>query len=358
MAVVDYSASMIQTFEFYKVDPFTWKDNDRITTIKSATITRDSTDDTLGYCSIDGTDLSGEFYIRIYLVIIQNGYRFREPLGTFLIQTPSYTFNGKRKENSVDGYTPLIELKENQPEIGYAIEKGENALDYAYRNTRDNLRAPVVKPIENDNDIIKNDGGFVSNTDDTWLSFNQDLLSNISRHYEVTPLGEILISPDQDPLSKGFRFEYKDDGLSILYPEISLKKDLYGIPNTVYVIYSDNKKELRSYVYNNDPGSPTSSVNRGRVITKRLINPQGLISADQSEVDEFAKRTLKEASTIECEISYTHGYCPVQIGDCVRISYKRAGLEDIRATVIRQIIQCDTGCSVSETARFKLSLWK
>ena len=45
--------SMKQTFEYYIVDPGTWKDKKLITNAKSSTINRDSEAETLGSASID-----------------------------------------------------------------------------------------------------------------------------------------------------------------------------------------------------------------------------------------------------------------------------------------------------------------
>ena len=106
----DWSASMQQTFEYYVVDPGTWKDIKRLDNVKSSTINRDWEADTLGSASIDMVESLGECYIRIYLIAIQNGLKEKFPLGTFLIQTPSTNFDGKITNVSVDAYTPLIEL--------------------------------------------------------------------------------------------------------------------------------------------------------------------------------------------------------------------------------------------------------
>lgn len=64
---VDWTKSMQQTYEFYKVDPLTWLDDAKINTIKSCTINRDSGDETLGSATFDGDEMDGEFYIRVYL---------------------------------------------------------------------------------------------------------------------------------------------------------------------------------------------------------------------------------------------------------------------------------------------------
>ena len=54
---------MEQTYEFYKVDPNSWRDSERVTTITSCTITRDASNSTLGSVSISMTEDIGECYI-------------------------------------------------------------------------------------------------------------------------------------------------------------------------------------------------------------------------------------------------------------------------------------------------------
>ena len=112
--MADWTASMQQKFEYYIVDPGTWKDVSIIDNVKSCTISRDADAETLGSATINVTESVGECYIRIYLITIQNGVTEKHPLGTFLVQTPSSSFNGKVRDVSMYAYTPLLELKENQ----------------------------------------------------------------------------------------------------------------------------------------------------------------------------------------------------------------------------------------------------
>ena len=67
--------------------------------------------------------------------------------------------------------------------------------------------------------------------------------------------------------------------------------------------------------------------------------------------------TQKSLSTLEYEVTYTHGYCPVRLGDCVRLDYAKAGLSGVKAKVISQSIDCVPGCPVTETAVFTTKLW-
>ena len=350
----DWLSSMQQTFEYYVVDPGTWKDSRRITTVTSCDISRDSTSETLGSASITVTETLGECYIRAYLVTVQNDITEKHPLGTFLVQTPSLNFDGKVQSLSADAYTPLLELKENPPPIGYSVLEGENVMERAYLLTREHVRAPVVKP--QDSSVLHYD--FVADTNDTWLTFITDLIANAKFIFTLDEMGRILFSPKQNTASLQPVWTYDDDGKSILYQDISVSKDLYKIPNVVEVIYSNGSDQYYARVVNDDPASPVSTVNRGREIIHRVTDPGLVGDPTKNQIEEYAKQLLKEMSVIECTVSYTHGYCPVRVGDCVRLNYSRAGLVGVKAKVISQSIRCEPGCPVSEAAVFTTKLWE
>ena len=136
-----------------------------------------------------------------------------------------------------------------------------------------------------------------------------------------------------------------------------MKHDLYGLPNVVEVVYSNGSDNYYSRVVNDDPSSPISTVNRGREIVYRDTNPSIAGAPNNTQVKEYAERLLKELSSIEYTISYTHGYCGNRIGDCVRLNYNRAGIDNIKAKVISQTIKCEPGCPVKEKAVFTAKLW-
>ena len=351
--MVDWTASMQQTFEYYLVDPHTWTDKQLITNVKSCSISRDEEADTLGSASIDVTDSLEECYVRVYLITIQNGVKDKHPLGTFLVQTPSFSFDGKSKTVSVDVYTPLLELKENPPPIGYSILKDQNIMDIAYRLVRENARAPVVKAVSDEKLFMD----FVSNTDDTWISYLTDLIANAKFKFGLDEMGRILFLPEQDTASLQPVWTYDDSNSSILYPDFDMDHDLYGIPNVVEVLYSGESGYYYSRVENNDENSPISIKNRGREIIHRVTNPDISGNPTQGYIDQYATRLLRELSCLEYTISYTHGYCPVRIGDCVRLNYERAGITDVKAKVISQSIKCESGCPVTEKAVFTTKLW-
>lgn len=348
----DWTKSMQQTFEYYVVDPNTWKDSKQINTVTKSSISRDSSAETLGSASIDITGGLDECYIRIYLVTIQNGITEKFSLGTFLVQTPSYTFDGKIKTVSLDAYTPLIELKEKLPPVGYSLLKDENVMTRAYQLTRENVRAPVVEPKCPTNLYYD----FVSETSDTWLIFISDLISNAKYEFDLDELGRILFAPKQDTASLQPVWTYDDDNSSILYSDVTTERDLYGIPNVVEVVYSKNNDNYFARVENKDENSPISIPNRGREIVHRVTDPDLVGDPTNNQIQEYAERLLREFSSLEYTVTYKHGYCPVRLGDCVRLNYTRAGLNNVKARVISQNITCEPGCPVEEKATFTIKI--
>lgn len=350
----NWTASMQQTFEYYIVDPGTWKDVELIDSVKSCRISRDLEAETLGSATVDAVGSIGECYIRVYLITIQNGVKERHSLGTFLVQTPSASSDGKTKLVSMDAYTPLMELKEKSPALGYSMLKGDNIMSTAYRLTDENVRAPVVKT-SHDKTLYDD---FVASTDDTWLSFLSDLMANAKYEFGLDEMGRILFLPEQEISALQPVWTYTDDNSSILYPELQMDHDLYGIPNVVEVIYSNSSGHFYAKAVNDDSNSPTSTVSRGREIMHRITDPD--LSGDPTEhqIKEYAEQMLRNLSSIEYTITYTHGYCPVRLGDCVRLNYARAGLVNVNAKVISQSIKCEPGCPVTEKAIFTKKLWR
>lgn len=351
--MTDWLSTMQQTFEYYIVDPGTWKDARKLDTVISSTINRDLNTETLGSASISVTESLDECYIRIYLITIQNEVESKYPLGTFLIQSPSYSFDGKITNVTMDAYTPLLELKENPPPLGYSILKNANILDNAYRIVREQVRAPVIET-EANNKLYSD---FIANTDDTWISFIIDLLLNANYELTLDEMSRVLFQPIQKTSALKPVWTYDDGNSSILYPELDINHDLYGIPNVVEVVYSNGEVYYVGRAVNDDKDSPISTVNRGREILHRVINPGIAGEPTKNQINDYAKTLLKEMSSVEYKITYTHGYCPVRIGDCVRLDYSRAGLNNIKAKVISQSIKCEPGCPVTETAVYTKELW-
>ena len=260
----------------------------------------------------------------------------------------------------MDAYTPLLELKENPPPIGYYIPKKSVILDNAYQIVREHVRAPVVPAVCSEK--IYND--FIANTEDNWLTFTRDLIENAKYTFGLDELGRILFLPKQETASLQPVHTFDDGNSSILHADFSMQHDLYGIPNVVEVLYTTSaitgdylKDVYYSRVVNDDPNSPISTVNRGREIIHRVTNPNMVGESTENQIHEYAAKLLEELSTLEYSLTFTHGYYPVRLGDCIRLNYTRAGVTDAKAKIVSQTIKCVPGCPVTTKAVFTTKLW-
>lgn len=352
---IDWTRSMQQTYEFYIVDPDTWRNRTRLTTVISCSITRDLNSELCGSASIECEETLDECYVRIYLVCVQDGIKESVPLGTYLVQTPSSNYDGRVQKNSMDAYSPLLELKDSRPEYGYAIMKDANVMDMAYNLTREHLRAPVVSA--SDDTTLQSD--FLSDFDnDTWLSFLSDLIAVAKYSFSEDEMGKIMFTPAQKLAAMRPRWTFDDNNSSIILPDVSVERDLYGVPNVVEVLYSSDTNFKIARAVNDDPTSPISTVNRGREVVYRESNPSSLVNPSQEIIDQYAQELLEAKSSFECNVSFKHGYCGVRTGDCVLLNYERAGLNNVKAMITSQTIDCRTGCLVSAKAVYTKRLWE
>lgn len=359
MSTVDWTKSMQQSFEYYIVDPYTWQDESILDCILSSSIDKDYDKSTICTATISATEELDECYIRIYLIVIQDGVRYKFALGTFLVQTPSLGFNGKYKTYNINAYSPLLELNDVLPPIGYFAPKNSNIMDLAYELCCEYARAPIT-PAKCDT-LLTDD--LIANTDDTWLTFLTSMMAYAKYKFSLDPMGRILFEPIQSSSILQPVWTFNDDNSSLLYPDVTVDRDLYGIPNTVEVLYSVSNANgyanpYISQVENNDVNSPISIINRGRKVVHRETNPSFSGDMTEEQIDEYSKELLKSLSALEFTVSYSHGYCPVNIGDCAYLNYTKAGLTDIKAIIKTQTIECKTGCKISETATYTKSLWE
>lgn len=352
--MIDWTSSMQQSFQYFKIHPITWKEMAKVDNIQSCSITWDAEKDTLGSASFEITGDMEECYIRPYLVVNQNGSEEKFSLGTFLVQPSSSNFDGVVRTRNADGYTPLIELKETYPDIGYTIHKDLNIMEQAYQLTKGNMRGPVVQPFCKEKLI----DDFPAKSDETWCDFIVKLMGNASYSFSLDETSRVLFSPYQRTSTLMPVYTFNDDNSSILGKTISATDDMYGVPNMIEVIYSGSYGYYRAVEKNEDENSPISIQGRGRVIQSRITNPEITGTPSQPIIDQYCKKAIDDASTLQKEVTYSHGYVPtVRIKDCVRLNYRRAGIENVKAKVIRQTLNCTTGIEVQETAVFTDSLY-
>ncbi len=344
-AVIDWTKEMRQTFEFYEVDPRTWQNVRLLPQVVSAEITCDDELPTGGSATFEASEDVGEVYVRTYLVAEQGGERSAECLGTHMAQTCSDDHDGKSRLLKLEAYTSLIELKGDCPPLGHHVSAGRLAGDAAAQAAAEHCRAPV----DGSPGAVALAVHYRCEPDQTWLDLVAALAAKEGRRPYPTPLGRITFIPGRNAAALVPVWKFTDDTASIVRPEISHARDYYGVPNRVEVVWSGEAGCLSAIAENHSPDSPLSIENRGWVWLYRETSPD-LEDPTQEDVQAYADSLLTDLSTVDHEVTYTHGYVPaVKVGTCVELDLRRAKVR-ARAVVASQRIVCGTGCQVEERA--------
>lgn len=354
--MIDWTKSMRQSFEFYLVDPDSLTDIKKLDCVISASITYDYDSELFSYGTIECDYIGNEIYVRIYLIAEQNNETERHVIGTLMAQSPSKTLGTTRTSTTYQCYSVLLESRDKLLPLGYSLNKSARISTNAKDILDDSLRRPCISSITDNTETLFDT--FVSNPDDSPLSFVSDLLDKVDAHIEVTTYGDVLIVPNQQVNELSPVYVFKDDESSILYADLTVEKDIFAIPNRLEVYLSNAGGSMYSEAENNDQNSILSIPNRGRVIAKRETEPAITGTPTQAELDEYAKRTLHNLSELQYDITFEHGYHPdVAVGRCVLLNYGEE-FKNVRAYIKAQTIDCRTGCKITSTAVITENLWE
>lgn len=158
------------------------------------------------------------------------------------------------------------------------------------------------------------------------LRIINDLLSMVN--YESLSFdehGTAVATPYVSPDGRAEEFTYADGDESLMVPGVGQTLDLFSVPNKwVLVVSEPDRDPLVGTYTNNDPGSLTSTVTRGRTIVDFRTEVE---ATDQDALDARAERLAFEASQIYESIEFTSGMNPLHSGnDVYRISYSPLAL--------------------------------
>jgi hypothetical protein len=127
--------------------------------------------------------------------------------------------------------------------------------------------------------------------------------------------GRAVIAPYVSPQDRHPSYVYADDEVSVLHPEVIQELDLFSVANRWVLAMSEPDQDpIVSVFTNNDPGSPTSTVRRQRVITDFRTEIE---AADQSTLDGKVARLAFEASQVFEAVEFTTALMPFHGGNDV-----------------------------------------
>lgn len=239
------------------------------------------------------------------------------PQGTFLLSSP------KRRASAagvvtreVSAYDRLQIFTDTKATDRYAVAAGAVVTDaikaildnigVPYLLTASSSTLPTAKEWEPGTSFLRivNDLLDVINYDS--LSFDED--------------GRALVQPYRLPSSRPDEYTYADDADGLIVPEVEQELDLFGVANQWVLTVSDpDRPVLRSVYTNNSPGSPTSTVRRGRTITDFRTEQDAV---DQATLDAKVSRLAFEASQVYEAIPFDTALMPIHSGnDAYRLAY-------------------------------------
>lgn len=347
--MTDFTRGMRRSYEFWEVSRDTWLDVRRIDCITGGTIVRDLDKDTLGNASFEATGRIGECYVRTYLVAEQDGVTERHCLGTHLLQSSRMTHDGVTGSYPADGYTPLKELAESMPPIGYFVPSGSDAAQAAAEIVAAHCPAPVVTPAAS----FELSQAFCAEQSDTWLSFVAALIARAGLRMAIDPFGRVSFEPERDASSMRPTSTFDDGSASILRDKMTDETDLNDVPNVVEAVYSSDAGCMTARAVNDDPARASSTVSRGREVVKRITDPDVPDNPTQEQLERFVESKLLELSSVERTVTFSHGFDgETSVGSCVRLDCARS---DVRGNfVVRsQEITLDSECAVKASASSK-----
>ena len=104
--------------------------------------------------------------------------------------------------------------------------------------------------------------------------------------------GTLKASPYIAPSLRDADFHYETSAVSVILPDAEQNLDLFSIPNRwVLIVSNPDQPPLRAEITNASPLSPTSTINRGRIITKVVTDVE---APNQAVLNSLAERMRDE----------------------------------------------------------------
>lgn len=216
------------------------------------------------------------------------------PQGVFLLATPDRVLDPYNVvSRQVDGYDQLLVLQDDKVVDRYSVAAGvayTTAISTLI-GTVTGMTASIVPSALTLPAALEWEPGT------TKLRILNDLLSAIN--YESAffdEQGVLICRPYQSPQVRASEYTYDDGSATVRTGNATQTIDLFKVPNRWKLIKSEpDQAALTSLYTNSAPGSPTSTVSRGRTIPV-VITEQD--AADQATLDAKAARLGFEASQV------------------------------------------------------------
>jgi len=219
--------------------------------------------------------------------------------GVFLLSTPPRALTSTGSVvRAVSAYDLLQVVKDDCVDTRYTVAAGTNyvvavkALLDSAGVTAQNLTAttktlPVARDWEPGTSKLAIINALLSALNYRSLTFDEH--------------GTAVAAPYLSPTDAASEYLYVVDNKSVIFPEASELIDLFDVPNKWVLTVSDAERAVLTSTYTNaNANSPTSTVRRGRTITRFETTD----AADQATLDAKVARMAFESSQVFAKIEF------------------------------------------------------
>ena len=347
--MTDWAREYEATWRYFLVDKDTWRDIRPLQGVTSCKVKRSRNSAIPEDVQMEVEEaLPAESIVRVYLDATQDGIMERVPIVT-AVMTSDEEIHGTVEKSTLRGYGALMSLEDDSPAL-LATASGGTVVERAAAVCSSGI-APVVTPSDSTalSDVV------VADPKASKLAFaraiaakaNYDITSDAYGRTVFKRLPDLAVAPKATLI---------DDGKTVLIGNVKRKRDLRKVPNYCEVRATSGNSMIVGTAVNDDPNSEVSTVRRGRRVPLILDDPDDMPGGlSQSEVTQYARKKLEQASKVGCTVTYSHDFMPLEEGDCIRLV---RGSLDVTATIDSMTVTGSTSCRVEASASYEESYWR
>lgn len=268
------------------------------------------------------------------------------PLGIFMLSSPVRNHTDDGITQDVEAYDLSKILHDDSADDMYTVRAGTNYKQAIIEVLRS---AGITEyNIEDTDKVVAKDWQWEIGTPK--IKIANDLCSSVNFIPVIVDVNGVCTTYTYLlPQARPVDYIYDDSELSIIMKGVSEELDTFSIPNKWIVVRTNSEEEpLRSIYVNDNPNSPTSTVNRGRVITdyREIEN-----ISDQATLDAHTKRVADNSSQIYGKSKFSTALMPMHdYHDVIDFRYSRLGIND-KFTETAWSMQLEAGGAMTHEIR-------
>lgn len=360
--MADWSRRFDASYRFMRVSRATGDETERLRGIASGgTLERDLDTDVKEsgtVTAVGGFDVGADM-VRVWMdAEFPDGSAESVALGTYLVTLGERATDGVSDETAVKLTGRLKELADCEFVQPFSVPAGTNLVSYAkgiaesagLRVTADasayTSSSPLyygVQPQERE----------ASSDSSTKLAVVNDLLDRAGfASARTDAYGNVIFTRSTEIDERPPSWSFTEGSSARFLREATDGADTSTIANTVYAVYSwqpegGEQRTVIGKAVDSDPASRWSTAAMGREVTARYTYDE---PATQEQAGAKAAQLLEQQRSVAREITITHVYAPVTIGDGVDVDYRSGGIQG-RFGVSSMRMELGAGCLTETKAR-------